>query len=313
MSRLSVSRLANLSLEDAPLAGLTGYSYTQAVALEQAGIDYILVGDSGGMVELGFPSTRSVLMSDMLRMAESVRRGAPHTFLVGDMPLGSYEPSDAEAVRSAIDFVRFAGVDAVKLEGGSRVESRVRAIANAGIAVIGHIGVTPQSPVNLTGYRVHGKIASEFSALVEDARALFTAGASAILLEAIPHHVSAQLNRLVSGTFLGIGAGRGLAGQLLILHDVLGQYPDFRPKFAKNYGREIMEAIVSNSVLLANVENEFISQVVKSETPMLEFMKACIRQYILEVRSGEFPSEEFEYPISDTDLQALESSAVWQI
>ncbi|MDO9484864.1 MAG: 3-methyl-2-oxobutanoate hydroxymethyltransferase [Actinomycetota bacterium] len=311
MSRLSVSRLTHHASDDAPLAGLTGYSYTQAVALEQAGVDYILVGDSGGMVELGFPSTRSVLMSDMLRMAESVRRGAPHTFLIGDMPLGSYEPSDAEAVRSAIDFVRFAGVDAVKLEGGQRVQSRVRAIVNAGIAVVGHIGVTPQSPINLAGYRVHGKAESEFAALIDDARALFAAGASAILLEAIPQEVSARLNQLVAGTFLGIGAGCGLGGQLLILHDVLGQYPDFRPKFAKNYGREIMEAIASNEGSIASLENEFISRVVKSETPMLEFMTACIRQYVLEVRAGEFPSEEYEYPIAEAELQALASAPAW--
>ncbi len=303
--------MAHRSAADIPLAGLTGYSYTQALALEHAGIDYILVGDSGGMVELGFPSTRSVLMSDMLRMAEAVRRGAPHTFLIGDMPLGSYEPSDAEAVRSAVEFVRVAGVDAVKLEGGGRVESRVRAIVNAGIAVIGHIGVTPQSPVNLAGYRVHGKVESEFAALVHDAQSLFNAGASAILLEAIPHEVSARLNRLVPGTFLGIGAGHGLGGQLLIFHDVLGQYPDFRPKFAKNYGREVMEAISSTEVSATGLENEFISRVVKSETPMLEFMTACARQYILDVRCGQFPTAEFEYPILESELTALQSTAIW--
>lgn len=286
MRRRTVTDLPRIRDEEIPWAGLTAYSYPQAVALERAEIDWILVGDSAGMVELGYSSTKPVTMNEMLSRVAAVRRGAPKSLVVGDMPLGSYEPDDATAVRSAVALTRMGDVDLVKLEGGSRVASRVRAISNAGIPVMGHIGLTPQSDQQFGGYRVQGKSDSSFEALVSDASSLFDAGAAVVLVEAVPNDISEQLMQRVEGTFFGIGAGAEMDGQLLILHDILGLYPDFRPKFAENFAARVLEEVVEGEASFP-----------LGKDTMLDLITEAAKMYRNEVRAGVFPGQDFWYSL----------------
>ncbi len=214
---------------------LTAYSVWQARLVEEAGAEMILVGDSLGMVEQGLDNTVPVTLEMMILACKAVTRGASVPFVVGDMPFMSYEADVTEAVHNAGRLMKEAGVDAVKVEGGSHRAHTVRALTEAGIAVVGHIGLTPQSATLLGGYRVQGKSVEGARKLIEDARALENAGARVLVLECVPAPLAAYLTRSISIPTIGIGAGDGCDGQVLVFHDVLGLYGDFKPRFVKRY------------------------------------------------------------------------------
>jgi 3-methyl-2-oxobutanoate hydroxymethyltransferase len=220
-----------------PITWLTCYDYPTAYLQEQAGIEMILVGDSLGMTMLGYDSTLPVKMDDMIRHAAAVRKGAPNVFLVGDMPYMSYQPSDEIAVLNAGRFMAEAGCDAIKLEGGIGMAPRVKAIINAGIPAIGHLGLTPQSVAALGGFRLQGKSAALAKTIMDDAKAIEKAGAFAILLELVPDRLCKLITEHAENCIImGLGSGPHAHGQLLIYHDMFGLYPKFKPKMAKTFG-----------------------------------------------------------------------------
>jgi len=220
-----------------PITWLTCYDFPTAYLQEQAGIEMILVGDSLGMTMLGFDSTLPVKMDDMIRHASAVRKGAPNVFLVGDMPYMSYQPSDELAVLNAGRFMAEAGCDAIKLEGGAAMAPRIKAITDAGIPAIGHLGLTPQSVASLGGFRLQGKSAALAKTIADDAKALEKAGAFAILLELVPDRLCKVITeRAENCIIMGLGSGPHAHGQLLIYHDMFGLYPKFKPKMAKTFG-----------------------------------------------------------------------------
>jgi 3-methyl-2-oxobutanoate hydroxymethyltransferase len=292
MSKISSSKLLEMKISGDPISWITCYDYSFAVAANKSNVDLILVGDSGGMVALGFSDTVPVTMDEMIVFASSVRRGAPDKFIVGDMPKGSYEGNPLRAIDNAMRFAKEAGCDAIKLEGGLKMKSEVAAIVDSGITVFGHIGLTPQSSSSQGGYRVIGRKESEKERLFNDARSLQDAGAIAILVEALPPSVAADLARNIDIPIFGIGAGNQVDGQLLILHDLLGLYPNFRPKFAKCYIPEII--------------NEF-EQTVRAQEDLIQFgrLTRCdglaelallaINKFVHEVKSGIFPNDEYSY------------------
>jgi 3-methyl-2-oxobutanoate hydroxymethyltransferase len=218
-----------------PITMVTAYDYPGALAADRAEMDSILVGDSLGMVVLGYESTVPVTMEEMLHHCRAVRRGAQYAYLIGDMPFMSYQADRAEAVRNAGRFLKVAGMDAVKLEGGGEMAGTVRSITEAGIAVVGHIGLTPQSAGKLGGYRVQGKTAADAQRLMEDALALQAAGAVMLVIEMVPDRVAARISSSLRIPVIGIGAGSGCDGQVLVLHDLLGIFDRFTPRFAKRY------------------------------------------------------------------------------
>lgn len=225
---------------------LTAYDYPMAKLVDSAGIDAVLVGDSVGMVVLGYDSTVRVTMEEMLHHSKAVRRGVERAFLIGDMPFMSYQVSDEDAVRNAGAFVKEAGCDAVKVEGGKEVSSRVVAMIDAGIPVLGHIGLTPQSATKLGGYKVQGRDAAAAKKLINDAMALQDAGCFAIVLECLPRDLARKITRKLSIPTIGIGAGKECDGQVLVTHDIVGYFDRFVPKFVKQYTRingAIQEAI----------------------------------------------------------------------
>ncbi|MBM4456716.1 MAG: 3-methyl-2-oxobutanoate hydroxymethyltransferase [Chloroflexi bacterium] len=219
-----------------PLTMITCYDYPMAHLVEQAGIDIVLVGDSLGMTMLGYESTLPVTMSDMLRHAQAVRRGAPNGWLIGDMPYMSYQPSDELAVLNAGRFMAEAACDGIKLEGGQEVVSRVKAIVAAGIPVMGHLGLTPQSVSSLGGFRLQGKSGRQAKKIVDDATALEEAGAMSILLELVPDQVCGLITERAKIPIISLGSGPHAHGQLLIFHDMFGLYPRFTPKMARKFG-----------------------------------------------------------------------------
>jgi 3-methyl-2-oxobutanoate hydroxymethyltransferase len=219
-----------------PITMITCYDYPMAYLVEQAGLDMVLVGDSLGMTMLGYDSTLPVTMDDMIRHAQAVRRGTPNSWLIGDMPYMSYQPSDETAVRCAGRFMAEAACDGIKLEGGQEITPRVRAIVAAGIPVMGHLGLTPQSVSSLGGFRLQGKSAKQAKKIIDDARALEDAGAMAILLELVPDRVCQLITERASIPIISLGSGPHAHGQLLIFHDMFGLYPKFTPKMAKKYG-----------------------------------------------------------------------------
>jgi 3-methyl-2-oxobutanoate hydroxymethyltransferase len=218
-----------------PITMLTAYDYPSALAMDKAGVDSILVGDSLAMVVLGYENTLPVTMDEMLHHARAVARGAKSALLVGDMPFMSYQVSIEEAVRNAGKFLQQGGMDAVKLEGGRERADAVRAIVGAGIPVMGHLGLTPQSVHQLGGFRAQGKTASAAKRLFEDAQILEEAGAFSIVLEAVPARLAEAISKKISIPTIGIGAGAGCDGQVLVTHDVLGLFDRFTPKFVKQY------------------------------------------------------------------------------
>ncbi|MBT9134970.1 MAG: 3-methyl-2-oxobutanoate hydroxymethyltransferase [Firmicutes bacterium] len=250
------------------VAWVTAYDFPTASFAEQAGMDMLLVGDSLGMVVLGYQSTVPVTMEDCLRHCQAVRRGAPGTFVVGDMPFLSYQISDEDAVRNAGRFVKEAEVDCIKLEGGVRVATRIKAIADAGILVMGHIGLTPQSSGQLGGHKAQGRDTASARAVIEDALAVQAAGAALLLVEAVPPEVTAFIAKLLMIPVYSIGAGP-CDGQLLISADLLGKFEAFTPKFVKKYAN------------VAEVETD------------------AFKAYIADVRAGRFPGEEHVYRVID--------------
>ena len=251
---------------------ITSYDYPTATFAEKAGMDMILVGDSLGMCVYGYEGTMPVTMDQMIVHSEAVRRGAPNTYVIGDMPFLSYQTTDEAAVENAGRFFKEARVDAVKLEGGVRVASRIKAIVEAGMLVMGHIGLTPQSSSQLGGFKAQGRTLDSAKAQVEDALAVQEAGAAMILLEAIPPEVSGYIRDLLTIPVLSIGAGPYCDGQLLIVSDMLGIFEAFTPKFVKRYA---------------------------------EVAKVCteaLTAYVQDVRSRAFPEPKHIYPMIPEEL-----------
>lgn len=249
------------------VAWVTAYDFPTASFVEQAGMDMILVGDSLGMVVLGYQDTIPVTMENCISHCQAVRRGAPNTFCIGDMPFLSYQISIQEAVRNAGCFLKEAGMDAVKLEGGIRVCDQIESIANAGILVMGHIGLTPQSSGQLGGLKAQGRDAASARELIKDALKIQEAGSYALLLEAVPPELTTFLAKKLTIPVYSIGAGGPCDGQLLICGDMLGLFQAFTPKFVKKYAN------------VAEVETN------------------VFKEYIKEVKSGAFPTDEHCYHI----------------
>ena len=250
--KMTLPMLFEKVAQGVPITWLTCYDYPTAYLQDEAGVDMILVGDSLGMTMLGFDSTLPVTMDDMIRHAAAVRRGAPHAWVVGDMPYMSYQPSVETAIRNAGRFMAEAGCDCVKLEGGAEMADRVAGIARAGIPVIGHLGLTPQSASALGGFRLQGKSAAQAKKIADDAKALADAGAFAILLELVPDRLCALITARAGGTIImRLGWGPTAHGQLLIYHDAFALYPKFKPRMAKVFAdagaviRQGLEAYVT--------------------------------------------------------------------
>lgn len=241
---------------------LTAYDYPTALAMDRAGVDAILVGDSLGMVVLGYETTLPVTMEDMLHHCKAVARGSKYAFTIGDMPFMSYQVSESEAVRNAGRFLQEAGMDSVKLEGGRERSAAIRAIIAAGIPVMGHLGLTPQSVHVLGGFRPQGRQASAALRLLEDALLLQEAGCFSLVLESVPARLAEYISKRLEIPTIGIGAGIGCDGQVLVTHDLLGLFERFTPKFVRRY---------------ADLHGE---------------MRRAFLEYIADVETGAFPAEE---------------------
>ncbi|MFK5952024.1 MAG: 3-methyl-2-oxobutanoate hydroxymethyltransferase [Desulfobacterium sp.] len=260
--RPSIFDLYKMKKMGEKIAWLTSYDFPTAQFAQEAGIEMILVGDSLGMCVYGYNGTVPVTMDQCITHCDAVRRGAPNCFVVGDMPFGSYQSSDEEAVNNAVRFLKEGDVDAIKLEGGARIVSRIRAITDAGINVIGHIGLTPQSSGQLGGHKAQGRTAETAKLVVEDALAVQEAGAKMLLVEAVPPEVMACIWEKLTIPVLSIGAGPNCDGQLLIVSDMIGQFQAFTPKFVKKYCN-IAETVVK-----------------------------AMEAYVADVKSGRFPDED---------------------
>ncbi|SMP60264.1 3-methyl-2-oxobutanoate hydroxymethyltransferase [Anoxynatronum buryatiense] len=264
----SILDLMKMKKEGEQVAWVTAYDFPTAMFVEQAGMDMILVGDSLGMVTLGYKGTIPVTMEDCISHCQAVRRGAPNTWIIGDMPFGSYQSSDEQAVDNAVRFMKEADVDCIKLEGGVRVKTRIKAISDAGIPVIGHIGLTPQSSGQLGGFKAQGRDVKNARGVIEDALAVQESGAFAILVEAVPPELTAFITQKLDIPVYSIGAG-ACDGQLLISSDMLGKFQAFTPKFVKVY---------------ANVAEVEIN---------------AFKEYVKDVKEGVFPSDDYVYHITD--------------
>ena len=273
--KVTVSYLRDAKANGTKLTMLTAYDYPTAAAMDAAGVDMILVGDSLGMVVLGYDSTLPVTMEDMIHHTKPVVRAARRAMVVADMPFMSYQISKKEAMRNAGRFMQEAGADAVKLEGGAEVAKTVRALVDAGIPVIGHLGLTPQSINVFGGYGLRAKGLAEAEKLLADTKALELAGASAVVLEKVPTEVAAYVTQNIGIPTIGIGAGPGCDGQVLVMHDVVGLYEKFVPKFAKQYAK--------------------IGPIIRK----------AFEDYVIEVKSGAFPSAEYSFPAEAEVVQAL--------
>jgi len=247
---------------------VTAYDSCFASYAEKAGMDMILVGDSMGMIVYGYQGTTPVTMDMCINHCQAVRRGAPNTYVIGDMPFGSYHESVEDSVHNAVRFIKEADVDAIKLEGGIAVEDKIKAIAQAGIVVFGHVGLTPQSSAAMGGFKAQGRTTESARAVINDALAVYKAGAKFVLLEGVPEEVCAFVHKILPIPVYGIGAGADTDGQVLVIGDALGMYEEFIPKFAKRYA-DIAGAATQG-----------------------------FAQYVKEVKEGTFPSTEHKYKIS---------------
>lgn len=287
--KLNLRSMLEAKSKSRPLTWLTCYDYSFASVLSETDLDLILVGDSGGMVALGYTDTVPVTMDEMIMLTSAVRRGAKDKFIVGDMPKGSYEVSNEDAVRNAMRFAKEAGADAVKLEGGVSMVDRISAITKSGIPVFGHVGLTPQSAVAHGGYRVVGRASKEGDQVLVDALAVQEAGAVAVLLEALPPKLSKSITESLKIPVLGIGAGPFVDGQLLILHDLLGLYPDFRPKFAQCFIPQVLRAFMDS------VENTTEDARDLRRDGLRELSRLAVCSFIAETVSGGFPGTTYSY------------------
>lgn len=308
-TKKSLTALIKMKAQGTPTAWVTAYDLPFASCAERADVDMILVGDSGGMVQLGHQTTNPVTMDEMIILARAARRGAPNTFIIGDMPQGTYETCERDAVINSLRFIKEVAMDAVKCEGGHRMVKQISAMVNAGILVMGHLGLTPQSTGSFGGYRVQGKTKESFDKTIEDAFVLQEAGAFAILLEGMPEEPAEQIARQLRIPIYGIGAGGKLDGQLLIMHDLMGFYQAFRPYFAKCYVPVVAAAF---SEYLSSVAD--VKQLGRAERRdgMLVLAEMAIAEYVKDVRNGSFPGKEFTYPIKDSELAELHSSQYWK-
>jgi 3-methyl-2-oxobutanoate hydroxymethyltransferase len=261
-----------------PIVMVTAYDYPSGRIADAAGIDVVLVGDSAAMTVLGNDSTVPATMEEMLMLTRAAARGAERPLVVADMPFGSFQVSDEEAVRNGVRFVKEAGADAVKLEGAGATLSRVMALVGAGIPVMGHVGLTPQSATLLGGFRAQGRTADKARQLLQDARALEAGGCFAIVLEAVPAQVAARITESLSVPTIGIGSGRGCDGQVLVFHDLLGLYDGKAPRFVKRYADLAAET------------------------------RSALERYAADVRSGAFPADEHTYSIPEDELAAFEEA-----
>ncbi|MCH7676533.1 3-methyl-2-oxobutanoate hydroxymethyltransferase [candidate division KSB1 bacterium] len=244
---------------------LTAYDYPSATLVDEAGLDIILVGDSVAMTVLGYPDTVSITVDEMVHHCKAVARGAKRAFLIGDMPFLSYQIDAKEAIRNAGRFIKEARMDAVKLEGGREVIESVRAIIDAGIPVMGHLGLTPQTATKLGGYKVQGKTEKSAKRMLEDAVSLEQAGCFALVLEAVPSKLAESITAEINIPTIGIGAGPACDGQVLVFHDILGLFDQFTPRFVKQY---------------ANLREPILN---------------AIRTYRQEVESGVFPTDSHSF------------------
>jgi 3-methyl-2-oxobutanoate hydroxymethyltransferase len=269
---MTLPRLAEKKRLGEPIVMVTAYDYPSAQVAQEAGVDVVLVGDSGAMTVLGYPSTVPVSTDEMLMLASAARRGLKTPLLVGDLPFGSYEASDEQAIATAQRFVKEAGCDAVKLERGGTSVQRARAIVDSGIPVMGHVGLTPQTATALGGYRAQGRTAERALDVARDALALQEAGCFSVVFEAIPAAVVEVVMERIEIPVIGIGAGSATDGQVLVFHDLLGIYDGHVPRFAKHF------------------------QEIKAQ------MVAGVAEYAGEVRSRTFPGPEHTYSIDEEEL-----------
>jgi len=258
---------------------MTAYDFVTAQLAEEAGMDMLLVGDSLGMAVYGYPGTVPVTMDQCIYHCEAVRRAAPNTFIIGDMPFGAYQVGVDDACRNAVRFHKEAGVDCIKLEGGVRVASVIKAICDGGMLVMGHVGLTPQSSGALGGFRAQGRTAESAKAIIEDAKAVYESGAFSLLVEGVPPEVTEIIRRELPIPVYGIGAG-DCDGQVMICSDILGLFQAFTPKFVKRYG---------------NVADQY---------------RKVFADYIADVRAGSFPGEEHVYRMVEGEAGKL--AADWK-
>ncbi|MBN1504662.1 MAG: 3-methyl-2-oxobutanoate hydroxymethyltransferase [Candidatus Eisenbacteria bacterium] len=263
--KLTASAVRKMKKAGEKIAALTAYDFPTARLADEAGADLILVGDSLGMVVLGYDNTLRVTMADMLHHASAVTRARPAALVVGDMPFMSFQEGKHQAVRNAGRFVQEAGVDAVKLEGGKKHAETVERIVGASIPVMGHVGLTPQSILEFGGYRVQGKSPEDADRLMEDAKSLEEAGCFSVVLEGIPWRVAQKITQELTVPTIGIGAGPRCDGQVLVMHDVLGLYPRYAPKFVKRYAEAG------------------------------EVIREAFARYVKEVKEGTFPTLDYSY------------------
>jgi 3-methyl-2-oxobutanoate hydroxymethyltransferase len=275
--KLPLPELAELKRRGQKLAMVTAYDFPSARIADEAGVELVLVGDSAGMVVLGNESTVPITMEELLMLTRAVTRGAKRPVVIADMPFGSFQVSDHAAVENAVRFVKEAGADAVKLEGGGPTLSRVQAIVGAGVPVMGHVGLTPQSATMLGGFKAQGRTAEKAEQLYEDALALEAAGCFAIVLEAVPAPVAAVVTEALQVPTIGIGAGAACDGQVLVWHDLLGLYEGKAPRFVKRYADLAGEA------------------------------RRAVEAYVDDVREGRFPEEQHTYTIPDEELGAFDA------
>jgi 3-methyl-2-oxobutanoate hydroxymethyltransferase len=271
--KLTLPELAQMKSRGEKIVMVTAYDAPGARLAEQAGIDILLVGDTAGMVVLGHEGTVPVTMEEMLFLTRTVSRAVQRPLVIGDMPFGSYHVSDEDAVRNAIRFVKEADADVVKLEGAGPSLSRVQAIVAAGIGVMGHVGLTPQSETILGGFKTQGRTASKARQLLADALALEAAGCFAIVLEAVPVPVAARITESLTVPTIGIGAGASCDGQVLVYHDLLGLTEGRAPRFVKRYAN------------------------------LAENIRTALTTYADEVRSGVYPADEHTYSMPEDELE----------
>ena len=269
---VSLPRLAEMTAKGEPIVMVTAYDFPSATVAEAAGVDVVLVGDSAANVVLGYPGTEQVTMDEMVILGKAVRRGLTTPLMIGDMPMGSYEASNEEAVKSAQRLVKETGCQAVKLEAGGVVVERARAIVNSGIPVMGHIGLTPQTATALGGYKAQGKSAKGAVKLVEDALALQSVGCFAIVIEAVPAAITEAIVQRLEIATIGIGAGPATTGQVLVFHDLTGITTGRMAKFVKQYAH------------------------------IHETMVAAVGRYADEVRSRHFPEPDHVYSVEPAEL-----------
>jgi 3-methyl-2-oxobutanoate hydroxymethyltransferase len=273
----SVASLMKMKNENRKIVMVTSYDYPTAAIADSIGVDSILVGDSYGMVVLGYENTIPVTVEELLPVCRAVRRAATHPLLIGDLPFMSFQVSVEEAIRTAGRFVKEGGMEAVKIEGGGEVSKIVESISRIGIPVLGHIGVTPQTATLHGGYRIQGRDFESRDRLVEDAKTLEEAGAFGIVLEMVTEEVAKVITETVSVPTIGIGSGRFCDGQVLVLHDIIGLYPSFTPKFAKRY------------------------------VDVGGLIKQALQSYAVDVRNGDFPQEKHVFRMEEDERAKLDS------